>query len=538
MTSSPAPSPIPSPKRRPWRLLLLVALWLASVAVAARAGAFAFQYRESILRRLGRIERAGLLQTNLYAVGFQRVSVPIDGRYGGIAPLADGVLFASRSGRLWFVDSARTPRALALQVPINTAEFESDPKNAGLVDADIFAVKDLLTQSTPRGVRVIVSHNQWDAARDCYFLRVSVAELPVDDLLAGRTADWATLHDTRPCQPLGLLGGGQRSPTIGAGGRLAMLGADSLLLTTGIFISDAAATADTASVADPAYEYGKTLVIDLRTRTSRIFTTGHRNPQGLAVGADGRIWVSEHAARGGDELNQLVDGRDYGYPRVSYGTAYGSMDWPLRPAPGLHDGFERPTFAWVPSIGTSQLVVVEGPKFVRWRGDIVLASLTGQSLFRLHLEGPRVAFVEPIVLKHRFRDITETSAGDLVALAEDGYLVYFEPVALDAEDPGLIPRERGQLIAGRCQGCHTFEEGGANGIGPNLHGLVGRRIASVNGFRYSQALRDAGGRWTEESIRRFVTAPSDFAPGSSMEMGFALTDEEFGYLLSYLRSLR
>lgn len=521
-----------------WPRVVLGILWLLSLVAAARLGLFIVEKRVPILRRIGLLEMSGIKQTNLYAVAFQRVPVAEDGRYGAIAPLLNGVLFSSRSGRLWYFDSTRTGHALKLRVPVHAEEFDADPANATTIEKDHFAVKGLLVQPTATGVRILSSHNHWDSAKGCYGLRVSVVEMRVDALLAGGTGTWRTLFDTRPCLDLAPPGSGRRMPTIGAGGRMVPLSDREILLTVGVFISDALTTSDPEGIRSADTDYGKTIAIDLRTGRTRVFSRGHRNPQGLAVGEDGRIWMTEHAARGGDELNLLRQGGDYGFPYVSYGTAYGTLDWPLGTETGRHEGYDKATFAWVPSIGPSQLVVVRGTAFARWRGDLIVSSLAARSLFRLRLEGDRVVYAEPIQTIHRMRDLIETAKGEIVLLAEDGFLDYFQPVDAAMDNANLDPLARGQLVAGRCQGCHTFERNGANGNGPNLYGILGRRVAAVPDFNYSQAMRGVGGRWSEESLRRFLADPDAAVPGTSMELPAPLTPEEIDHLLVYLRSVR
>ena len=114
------------------------------------------------------------------------------------------------------------------------------------------------------------------------------------------------------------------------GGRLLLLDANTLLLSLGDHgfsgIEGGAAYAQ-----DPQAMYGKTLRIDLRTHAISFNTLGHRNPQGLYAAPDGRIWETEHAARGGDELNLLQPGANYGWPLVTYGTDYGALIWHLQP---------------------------------------------------------------------------------------------------------------------------------------------------------------------------------------------------------------
>lgn len=535
--TDPTSLPTRPARRKTLRRVALAAAWLLSLLAAARAGVFVFEHEDAIMRRLGRVETTALLSTNLYAVGAQKVPIPIDGRYGAIAPFGDGVLFAARSGRMYFSDSARIVRPIALRVPIDVAVFDSSSQNAGTVDKDHFAVKDLMLQDLGDRVRIVASHNFWDAAGDCYGLRVSIADLARDAVLGDADASWRTIFDT-PCRKLALLANGQRRPTIGAGGRLAVLERDRILLTVGTFGTENASEDDTSSSLDPASPLGKTMVLDAAGGPARIFTRGHRNPQGLAIGADGRIWLSEHAARGGDELNLLRDGGDYGFPTVAYGTAYGMMIYPGSPAQGRHEGFDRPMHAFVPSVATSQLIVLEGKLFPYWRGDILLSSLARRTIFRVRIEEDRVIFVEPIELGHRLRDIVETRRGEIVLLAEDGFLVYLEPVDVEATDPDLMPRERGQLVASRCQGCHTFEEGGANGLGPNLHGILGRDVASADGYNYTPALRGIGGRWSEATLRRYVADPAAYAPGTSMVTAFTLNEQQLDDLVTYLRTLK
>lgn len=527
----------PAPRRAPWRRLALGAAWLASLATCAAGTAFVVTHKEGILRRLGRVEMSGVLQSNLYNVGWTLVPAPRDGRYGAIAPLGNGLLHVTNDGALALVDSSRTFRPLAWRVPLNVDEFRTDPYNAGTADQDNFAVKDLLVMERDDRLRILASHNHWDAGKDCYVLRVSMLELTREALLGDATGSWRTVFDSRPCKELGLLNNGQRRPTIGAGGRLAARSADEVLLTVGPFGNEGTAE-DSAGAKPLAGDYGKVHVIDLRTGATRIFTSGHRNAQGLAIAPDGRVWETEHAARGGDELNLLEEGKDYGFPRVSYGTAYGMMVWPASGTPGRHEGFTKPMWAWVPSIGVSELVVVGSPRFPAWEGDLLVSSLVGRALHRVRIEEGRTILVEPIAVGRRIRDLAETARGEIVALTEDGFLLYLEAMTDDVGDTSLLPRERGMIVAARCQGCHTFDRGGANGLGPNLHGAVGRRVAAVEGFSYSSALRGLGGRWTEERLRAYLADPGAFAPGTTMAMGFTPTARELDDLLAYLRTLQ
>ncbi|HEX9897691.1 MAG TPA: PQQ-dependent sugar dehydrogenase, partial [Candidatus Methylomirabilis sp.] len=445
----------------------------------------------------------------------------------------------------WFTDGARSLHPLSLRIPLNFAEFEADPYNAQTNLRERFAVKDILVMpGADGGVRLLASHNHWHADQDCYSLRVSSIETTVDQLLAGTppAGGWKTAFETQPCRPLTEAPNGKtRNPTLGAGGRLVALNQHEILLSVGGFGPETQTDADDQSSGTQSLNnsYGKTIRIDLGTGQSRIFSWGHRNPQGLAAVGDSLIWLTEHAARGGDELNRVLEGRNYGFPLVSYGTDYESMIWRGNPRQGRHDGYEKPALAWIPSIGVSQLMVIQGNAFPSWRGDLLVSSLSATSLFRVRIEDGRAIFSEQIAMGHRIRDIIETPAGTIVLKTDDNLLVYLEPVdAAAGADGSVPPSARGELLASPCRGCHTFEPGGPNGIGPNLWGVVGRPIASVRNFAYSNGLQAAEGRWTEAALRRFLSNPEAFAPGTAMQQTTTYDDGQLSDLIAYLQTLR
>lgn len=93
---------------------------------------------------------------------------------------------------------------------------------------------------------------------------------------------------------------------------------------------------------------------------------------------------------------------------------------------------------------------------------------------------------------------------------------------------------KGAQVAKKCAACHTFEQGGANKIGPNLHGVIGRDIASVSGFGYSNALAEKPGEWTFETLSQFVENPKGFAPGTKMAFAGIKKGSERADLLAYI----
>ena len=117
-------------------------------------------------------------------------------------------------------------------------------------------------------------------------------------------------------------------------------------------------------------------------------------------------------------MNLLVEGRDYGWPEATYGTAYGQKNWPKNNTPGDHTVGERPIYAWVPSIGVSNLIRVKGELFNNWKGDLLVASLygrdNGKSLFRLKMHDDRAVVVERLKIGSPIRDLLELSDGRIM----------------------------------------------------------------------------------------------------------------------------
>ena len=150
-----------------------------------------------------------------------------------------------------------------------------------------------------------------------------------------------------------------------------------------------------------------------------IWTYGHRNAQGLALHPEtGDVWLNEHGPQGGDELNLVRPGLNYGWPVVGFGVNY-------RTGIAIHsathqDGMEPPVHIWVPSIGVTGMLFYTGAAFPDWRGDMIVASLRGEQLVRLTLNGQQVAREETLISgMGRIRDVRQGPEG-IIYLAMDG----------------------------------------------------------------------------------------------------------------------
>jgi len=152
---------------------------------------------------------------------------------------------------------------------------------------------------------------------------------------------------------------------------------------------------------------------------SEIWTYGHRNAQGLALHPEtGDLWLNEHGPQGGDELNLVRPGLNYGWPVVGFGVNY-------RTGIAIHsathqDSMEPPVHIWVPSIGVTGMLFYTGAAFPDWRGDMIVASLRGEQLVRLTLDGQQVAREETLMNgMGRIRDVRQGPEG-IIYLAMDG----------------------------------------------------------------------------------------------------------------------
>jgi glucose/arabinose dehydrogenase len=142
-----------------------------------------------------------------------------------------------------------------------------------------------------------------------------------------------------------------------------------------------------------------------------IWTYGHRNVQGLAIHPEtGDVWATEHGPQGGDELNLLQPGKNYGWPVVGFGVNYRSG---AAIHSGTHrEGMEQPVHVWVPSIATSGMLFYTGDKFPQWRGNMFVGGMAGETLVRLTLDGKRVTNEERLVQRMgRVRDVRQGPDG-------------------------------------------------------------------------------------------------------------------------------
>jgi glucose/arabinose dehydrogenase len=159
-----------------------------------------------------------------------------------------------------------------------------------------------------------------------------------------------------------------------------------------------------------------------------IWSYGHRNPQGLAFHpVTGELWSSEHGPRGGDELNRIARGRNYGWPLVTFGINYDGT--PISDKTE-QEGMESPVVQWTPSIAVCGIAFYTGSRFPGWKNDLFVGGLVGKQLRRLVIEGGRVIHQEVLFRGlGRVREVVDGLDGYLyVVLNQPGKIVRIVPV--------------------------------------------------------------------------------------------------------------
>jgi len=157
---------------------------------------------------------------------------------------------------------------------------------------------------------------------------------------------------------------------------------------------------------------------------AQIWSYGHRNLLGLAFAPDGRLWEDEMGPQGGDELNLILPGRNYGWPKASNGSNYddtGIADH----RPG--DGFEPPKLWWNPSISPSSLLIYDGDKFPQWKGDALIGALSGEALVRVDIDGDTARKADEWPMGARIRAVDQGPDGEVYVLEDKGRLLRLDP---------------------------------------------------------------------------------------------------------------
>jgi glucose/arabinose dehydrogenase len=156
---------------------------------------------------------------------------------------------------------------------------------------------------------------------------------------------------------------------------------------------------------------------------AELYTIGHRNPQGLALHpVTGDIWQSEHGPQGGDEINRLQGGANFGWPVITYGEEYSGAT--IGAGIQQQDGMEQPRYYWDPVVSPSGMTFYKGDRVPEWENNLFIGSLSGEHIVRLVIHENKIVGEERLLsnLNQRFRDITQGTDGALYAITDGGKL--------------------------------------------------------------------------------------------------------------------
>lgn len=277
-----------------------------------------------------------------------------------------------------------------------------------------FAPTDIEVMATSPGqAKLYISYPQYLPARNCVRLAVDRVDITTGPAPAVRGSD--PVFRSRPCV--------RPNAIQHASGRLVRIAADRAYVTIGDLGSPLIAKRKARG------QLGTVQRIGEGVKAVRI-SQGHRNSQGLARDSLGRLWLTEHGPRGGDELNLVRRGVDYGWPFVTLGRPYGDSDYVMPRRTGTHVGYRKPRTSWVPSVATSELVEVPAS----WPGqsssgtDLLVGTLADESLWHIQVDrSGKVTGRERIGVGHRVRDLEVSRDGAVLASTDSGKLLVVRP---------------------------------------------------------------------------------------------------------------
>jgi aldose sugar dehydrogenase len=503
------------------------------------------------------------VNSNLHTLEYVEVRIgPPMGGGGAIGEVNGHLILISPLGRLSYLNKYHRLGAIDTVAPMNVDELRKSKYNGDPLFAweDFRAYDVLALQKADGSYDMYASFSRYEGEQ-CFQFAVYKTPIEVtDDAIRAITGKWSEVFTARPgC--LRSKDRGWRFLGLGGGGRLARLDDDTLLVSVGDHQYDGWDDSWVAAL-DPGTDLGRMIAIDLHTGKPRVFATGVRNPQGLVVMRDGRIFESEHGPQGGDEINLIRAGGNYGWPLATYGMNYGypRRNWPFSRSQGDHSGdYEKPVFVFSPAIGPSNIVEADPIEFPRWSSDIIMGSLRNSTIFHIRTEGDRVRYVEPLFSRTgtRFRDLAPFNGG-FATLTNDGTVMIFRNAELHATEPHTLtftgyrslskaykeeaapanqtPAQRGKdLFAVNCAQCHS--PGSDIESAPPLGGIVGRPVGAVKGFGYSPALAQYKGVWTDELLISYLTEPQKHFDGTVMPAP-TMDWLEYPNVVAYLDTLK
>lgn len=481
---------------------------------------------------LPQVLRSTLLNFDIHWVNPGQLVV---GAGGGLAIAGDKILInRDLLGAVWIFDASSES---FYQSSIYLPESGYEPKVAPvLTKPEVFPPRytSVLVSQDDEGEVLFSFYGFLYPEKQCRTVRLAMTRLPSgwdEPATAVSKLDWRLLFEASPC--ISYAPGDPIPTSAQEGGFLGLDANGDILFSTGDMGMDGTPPRpQVLTQPTPESDYGRVFRYSLKAGTLNELAVGLRNPQGVALDSDGNVWMTDQGPMGGDEVNLLRAGTNYGWPLVTLGADYTALEadargWPAMEALGHHDGFTPPKLAFVPSVSPSAITHISSVH-PHWDGDLLVSTLVGGSLVRILREGAALIGQETLNFNERMRGVV-SAHGRIYFLTDLGMLGYLTPRVPRPQSPER-QRALGILVAAGCIECHSKP------ALPSLFGVYGAPIARQTGVTYSTALSNRNDEWTEERLREFLQDPASFAPGTTMP-STGLSGDNLDRIVESLRNL-
>ena len=406
-------------------LLLFVIFISVIIIISFYSGAYTFYHKIFPFNATSKVnEKVTFLETAYNDIEKKSYNTPNYSKYGAIDFLDDQLIYIQGDGQIFLFQDTNNnfkfKKIESKKLPINRDEFikQYEKVHGKARLKNFFGVRDMMIKKFDlfKNTSLIISTLDYDVEKDCYKISLLINEFVDDDKI--KLDDWKKIYSSKQCLNLNM-NKKKQFYLADSGGRIVKYDENNILLTIGNFGGDGYYSS-LIHAQNLNNDYGKIIKVNLKDYSNEIFTFGHRNPQGLFLVDKDNIFSTEHGPKGGDELNLIIKGKNYGWPFATYGTDYFKKFSETDKTNNSHDGFEKPIFSWGHTWAISQLIVYKGNYFDKWNGNIVTSSLAAQTLTRMvfNEEKKSIIYFENIPIGKRIRDIIEAPNGEIVLLTD------------------------------------------------------------------------------------------------------------------------
>ena len=399
--------------------------------------------------KIANIGKDQKINSAYYLLNLKKFKIPVYSKYGGIDTINNKILYVSGESEFFLLEKTNDDEnkyefnSIELKKINNNKDkfIKKNEPRIGKNAEEYFGVKDILIEEFDayNSKILLVSSLNYIENEDCYNISVYLSEIINEKNL--EISDWNKIFSSESCLSIDLTKN-PRFAAASAGGRIAKLNENNILLSIGDFYADGVNGPVLSQ--DLSNDYGKIIKINITDKSHEIFSFGHRNPQGLYIDQNRNIFSTEHGPLGGDEINLIYENNNYGWPYATYGTNFKSYDayydkiideskskreWPIDKTNNTHKNYTKPLFSWGNQFGASNLIIYEKNYFKKWNKNLVVSSLAKKQLTRMvyDYENKSIIYIENIPIDKRIRDIISLDNGIIALLTDRGVNIEDKP---------------------------------------------------------------------------------------------------------------